>query len=48
MCKVLTKEEYALWLQQHLEAETAIHGREQLLFESALRLETSLQLLGKL
>uniref|UniRef100_A0A7N5ZQA1 Phospholipid-transporting ATPase n=1 Tax=Anabas testudineus TaxID=64144 RepID=A0A7N5ZQA1_ANATE len=44
--KVLTKEEYACWLQRHLQAETSIQGREQLLFESALRLETNLQLLG--
>ncbi|XP_077389851.1 phospholipid-transporting ATPase VA [Festucalex cinctus] len=44
--KVLSKEEYACWLQCHLEAETAIQGREELLFESALRLETNLQLLG--
>uniref|UniRef100_A0A668A0Z2 Phospholipid-transporting ATPase n=1 Tax=Myripristis murdjan TaxID=586833 RepID=A0A668A0Z2_9TELE len=44
--KILTKEEYACWLQRHLEAETAIQGREELLFESALRLETNLQLLG--
>uniref|UniRef100_A0A673CTI5 Phospholipid-transporting ATPase n=1 Tax=Sphaeramia orbicularis TaxID=375764 RepID=A0A673CTI5_9TELE len=44
--KVLTKEEYACWLQRHLEAETAIQGREELLFESALRLETNLHLLG--
>ncbi|XP_053178308.1 phospholipid-transporting ATPase VA [Scomber japonicus] len=44
--KILSKEEYACWLQRHLEAETAIQGREELLFESALRLETNLQLLG--
>ncbi|XP_077572300.1 phospholipid-transporting ATPase VA [Stigmatopora nigra] len=44
--KVLSQEEYACWLQRHLEAETAIQGREELLFESALRLETNLQLLG--
>ncbi|XP_077441006.1 phospholipid-transporting ATPase VA [Vanacampus margaritifer] len=44
--KVLSKEEYACWLQRHLEAETAIQGREELLFESAMRLETNLQLLG--
>ncbi|XP_063746689.1 phospholipid-transporting ATPase VA [Eleginops maclovinus] len=44
--KVLSKEQYACWLQRHLEAETAIQGREELLFESALRLETNLQLLG--
>uniref|UniRef100_A0A8C6TDU4 Phospholipid-transporting ATPase n=1 Tax=Neogobius melanostomus TaxID=47308 RepID=A0A8C6TDU4_9GOBI len=44
--KVLSKEEYACWLQRHLQAETAIQGREELLFESALRLETNLHLLG--
>uniref|UniRef100_A0AAY4C396 Phospholipid-transporting ATPase n=1 Tax=Denticeps clupeoides TaxID=299321 RepID=A0AAY4C396_9TELE len=44
--KVLSKEEYAGWLRRHLEAETAIHSREELLFESALRLETNLHLLG--
>ncbi|KAM6963059.1 phospholipid-transporting ATPase VA [Aplochiton taeniatus] len=44
--KVLSKEEYAGWLRRHLEAETAIQGREELLFESALRLETNLHLLG--
>ncbi|XP_014837248.1 PREDICTED: probable phospholipid-transporting ATPase VA [Poecilia mexicana] len=44
--KTLSKEEYARWLQRHLEAETAIQGREELLFESALRLETNLHLLG--
>ncbi|XP_027029904.2 phospholipid-transporting ATPase VA isoform X2 [Tachysurus fulvidraco] len=44
--KVLSKEEYACWLRRHLEAETAIQGREELLFESALRLETDLHLLG--
>ncbi|XP_068449058.1 phospholipid-transporting ATPase VA [Clinocottus analis] len=44
--KVLSKEQYACWLQRHLEAESAIQGREELLFDSALRLETELQLLG--
>ncbi|XP_006639297.2 phospholipid-transporting ATPase VA [Lepisosteus oculatus] len=44
--KVLSKEEYAGWLKSHLEAETAIQGREELLFQSALRLETNLHLLG--
>ncbi|KAK7880842.1 hypothetical protein WMY93_032522 [Mugilogobius chulae] len=29
--KVLSKEEYACWLQRHLQAETAIQGREELL-----------------
>lgn len=44
--QVLSKEQYACWLQHHLQAETAIQGREELLFESALRLETNLHLLG--
>ncbi|KAI3369048.1 hypothetical protein L3Q82_026016 [Scortum barcoo] len=44
--KILSKEQYACWLQRHLEAETAIQGREELLFDSALRLETNLHLLG--
>ncbi|XP_017278861.1 probable phospholipid-transporting ATPase VA isoform X2 [Kryptolebias marmoratus] len=44
--KILSKEEYACWLQRHLQAETAIQGREELLFDSALRLETNLHLLG--
>uniref|UniRef100_A0A8C9TEB2 Phospholipid-transporting ATPase n=1 Tax=Scleropages formosus TaxID=113540 RepID=A0A8C9TEB2_SCLFO len=44
--KVLSKEDYEIWLKSHLAAETAIHGREELLFESALRLETNLHLLG--
>lgn len=46
LCQILSKEQYACWLQHHLQAETAIQGREELLFESALRLETNLQLLG--
>ncbi|CAG05674.1 unnamed protein product, partial [Tetraodon nigroviridis] len=44
--KILTKEQYACWLQHHLQAETAIQDRDQLLFESARRLETNLHLLG--
>ncbi|XP_068599691.1 phospholipid-transporting ATPase VA [Brachionichthys hirsutus] len=44
--KILSEEQYACWLQHHLQAETAIQGREELLFDSALRLETNLQLLG--
>ncbi|XP_073918138.1 phospholipid-transporting ATPase VA isoform X2 [Castor canadensis] len=44
--RVLSKEEYACWLQSHLEAESAVDNREELLFQSAIRLETSLQLLG--
>uniref|UniRef100_A0A8C5GBZ3 Phospholipid-transporting ATPase n=1 Tax=Gouania willdenowi TaxID=441366 RepID=A0A8C5GBZ3_GOUWI len=46
IAKKVSDGEYACWLQCHLEAETAIQGREELLFQSALRLETNLQLLG--
>lgn len=42
----MTEEQYACWLQHHLQAETAIQDRDQLLFESARRLETNLHLLG--
>lgn len=45
--QVLSPEEYACWLQSHLEAESAVDNREELLFESATRLETNLHLLGK-
>lgn len=48
MRQILTKEQYACWLQHHLQAETAIQDREELLFESARRLETNLHLLGNL
>lgn len=44
--QVLSADEYACWLQRHLEAEAAVDNREQLLFESAARLETNLHLLG--
>ncbi|XP_032115853.1 probable phospholipid-transporting ATPase VA isoform X1 [Sapajus apella] len=44
--KVLSKEEYACWLQSHLEAESSLDNREELLFQSAIRLETNLHLLG--
>ncbi|XP_023379650.1 probable phospholipid-transporting ATPase VA, partial [Pteropus vampyrus] len=44
--RVLSPEEYACWLQSHLEAESAVDNREELLFESATRLETNLHLLG--
>lgn len=46
--QVLSKEEYACWLQGHLEAESSLDNREELLFQSALRLETNLHLLGNL
>ncbi|XP_070256545.1 phospholipid-transporting ATPase VA isoform X3 [Myotis yumanensis] len=44
--RVLSKEEYACWLQSHLEAESAVDNREELLSRSAIRLETNLHLLG--
>ncbi|KAK7813784.1 hypothetical protein U0070_003693 [Myodes glareolus] len=44
--RVLSKEEYACWLQSHIEAEASVEGREELLFQSAVRLETNLCLLG--
>uniref|UniRef100_A0A8C8S1E2 Phospholipid-transporting ATPase n=1 Tax=Pelusios castaneus TaxID=367368 RepID=A0A8C8S1E2_9SAUR len=44
--RVLSKEEYACWLKSHLEAESSIENREELLFQSALRIETNLHLLG--
>ncbi|XP_024622174.1 probable phospholipid-transporting ATPase VA [Neophocaena asiaeorientalis asiaeorientalis] len=44
--RVLSKEEYACWLQSHLEAESALDNREELLFQSAIRLERNLHLLG--
>ncbi|XP_004372732.1 phospholipid-transporting ATPase VA [Trichechus manatus latirostris] len=44
--RVLSKEEYACWLQRHMEAESALDNREELLFQSAIRLETNLHLLG--
>ncbi|KAK2112675.1 putative phospholipid-transporting ATPase VA, partial [Saguinus oedipus] len=44
--RVLSKEEYACWLQRHLEAESSLDNREELLFQSAIRLETNLHLLG--
>ncbi|XP_003828116.3 phospholipid-transporting ATPase VA isoform X1 [Pan paniscus] len=44
--RVLSKEEYACWLQSHLEAESSLENSEELLFQSAIRLETNLHLLG--
>ncbi|XP_074173871.1 phospholipid-transporting ATPase VA isoform X2 [Rhinolophus sinicus] len=44
--RVLSQEEYACWLQRHLEAESSVDNREELLFQSAIRLETNLHLLG--
>ncbi|XP_070697783.1 phospholipid-transporting ATPase VD isoform X2 [Pempheris klunzingeri] len=44
--KVLEEEEYEVWLQKQLLAESSIENREDLLLESAQRLETNLTLLG--
>ncbi|XP_056411876.1 phospholipid-transporting ATPase VA isoform X1 [Hyla sarda] len=44
--RVLSKEEYACWLKFHLQAESSLENREELLFQSAVRLETNLHLLG--
>ncbi|KFV07826.1 putative phospholipid-transporting ATPase VD, partial [Tauraco erythrolophus] len=44
--KVMSDAEYAEWLNHHFLAETSIDNREELLLESAIRLETRLTLLG--
>ncbi|CAN2388474.1 phospholipid-translocating ATPase activity, partial [Pristimantis euphronides] len=44
--KVMTDVQYAEWLHDHCLAETSIDNREELLYESALKLETDLKLLG--
>ncbi|XP_069780829.1 phospholipid-transporting ATPase VD isoform X2 [Narcine bancroftii] len=44
--KVMNGAEYAEWLKFHLLAETSIDNQEELLLESALKLETNLTLLG--
>ncbi|ETE71895.1 putative phospholipid-transporting ATPase VD, partial [Ophiophagus hannah] len=44
--KVLSNEDYSCWLKSHIEAEASIENREELLFQSASRLETNLHLLG--
>lgn len=43
----MTDTEYAEWLRNHFLAETSIDNREELLLESAMRLENKLTLLGK-
>lgn len=45
-CQVLEEEEYEVWLKRQLLAESSIENREELLLESAQRLETNLTLLG--
>ncbi|KAL7983788.1 hypothetical protein Chor_000664, partial [Crotalus horridus] len=44
--KVLSNEDYSCWLKSHIEAESSIENREELLFQSASRIETNLHLLG--
>ncbi|XP_031966020.1 probable phospholipid-transporting ATPase VD isoform X1 [Corvus moneduloides] len=44
--KVMSDAEYAEWLNHRFLAETSIDNREDLLLESAMRLETELTLLG--
>lgn len=44
--KVLSNEDYSCWLKSHIEAEASIENREELLFQSASRIETNLHLLG--
>nr|XP_039324022.1 probable phospholipid-transporting ATPase VD isoform X3 [Saimiri boliviensis boliviensis] len=44
--KVMSDAEYAEWLRNHFLAETSIDNREELLLESAMRLENKLTLLG--
>lgn len=44
--KVMSDAEYAEWLRNHFLAETSIDHREELLLESAMRLENKLTLLG--
>ncbi|XP_077093526.1 phospholipid-transporting ATPase VD isoform X2 [Siphateles boraxobius] len=44
--KVMEEQEYKAWLKKHEYAETSIENREELLLESAERLETNLTLLG--
>ncbi|KAL0969642.1 hypothetical protein UPYG_G00230200 [Umbra pygmaea] len=44
--KVLEENEYESWLKHHVFAETSIENREELLLESALKLETNITLLG--
>ncbi|XP_061553075.1 probable phospholipid-transporting ATPase VD isoform X2 [Phycodurus eques] len=44
--KVLEEEEYEVWLKRQLLAESSIENREELLLDSAERLETNLTLLG--
>lgn len=44
----MQEEEYDVWLKKQLLAESSIENREELMLESAQRLETNLTLLGRL
>uniref|UniRef100_A0A8C6MMR3 Phospholipid-transporting ATPase n=1 Tax=Moschus moschiferus TaxID=68415 RepID=A0A8C6MMR3_MOSMO len=44
--RVMSDTEYTEWLRNHFLAETSIDNREELLLESAMRLENKLTLLG--
>ncbi|KAM8876953.1 phospholipid-transporting ATPase VD isoform 1-T1 [Synchiropus picturatus] len=44
--KVLDGKQYEMWLEKQLQAEKSIENRDQLMLESAERLETNLTLLG--
>lgn len=44
--RVLSEEDFAVWLLAHNEAKSALEGRERLLYESYCRLERDLSLLG--
>ncbi|KAB1282219.1 putative phospholipid-transporting ATPase VD [Camelus dromedarius] len=44
--RVMSDTEYAEWLSNHFSAETSIDNREELLLESAMKLENKLTLLG--
>lgn len=47
MDQVLEDDEYELWLKSQLLAESSIENRDELLQDSAQRLETNLTLLGR-
>lgn len=47
MGQVLEEEEYEVWMKKQLLAESSIENREELLLDSAQRLETNLTLLGR-
>ena len=44
---MLEEAEYEAWLKKHVLAETSIENREELLLDSAQRIEHNLTLLGK-